>query len=78
MLRHFILDEADTMLHMNFMEDIKEIVFNFDMPENVKRQTLMFRFVTVSLVGMFYYLWECFIICGNVFLYVGMFFYLWE
>lgn len=37
-----ILDEADRMLDMGFMPDVKNIVFEYDMPQKTDRRTLMF------------------------------------
>lgn len=41
-LKYLILDEADRMLDMGFMPDVKNIVSEFDMPGKEERRTLMF------------------------------------
>ena len=41
-LRYLILDEADRMLDMGFMPDVKAIVSEYDMPAKTDRRTLMF------------------------------------
>ncbi len=38
----FIIDEADVMLDMGFIQQIKEIIYNFDLPDKNKRTTLLF------------------------------------
>jgi len=41
-LKYLILDEADRMLDMGFMPDVKTIVSDFNMPPKDERHTLMF------------------------------------
>lgn len=41
-LKYLILDEADRMLDMGFMPDVKTIVSDFQMPDKSDRHTLMF------------------------------------
>lgn len=39
---YFILDEADEMLNMGFLPQIKEIIYKFDLPNKENRQNLLF------------------------------------
>ena len=41
-MRYLILDEADRMLDLGFKDDILSLCFDFDMPRNEDRQTLLF------------------------------------
>jgi ATP-dependent RNA helicase DDX3X len=42
MVRYFIIDEADRILDMGFEDQLRDIVFNKDMPDKSIRQNLMF------------------------------------
>lgn len=41
-LKYLVLDEADRMLDMGFMPEVKTIVNDFGMPSKIERRTLMF------------------------------------
>jgi len=42
LVKYLCVDEADRMLDMGFEDQIRKIVFEFDMPDKESRQTLMF------------------------------------
>ena len=41
-LQYLIIDEADRMLDMGFEPQIREIIYNYGLPDKYDRQTLMF------------------------------------